>query len=323
MMEISLAWKCSFFLFLAAPIVSALDLNYYYTDDGGYTNSCPFAKCPSCTTGHFRSACGNTGGTVPEGQLASDGNCQQCTLKPANSVYDSYPSAGTFSDAACPWSCNAGYSKSGSACVLNACPALSDSTKEYTTGPPSCEFVCKAGYSGTTANNPATCTICGPGTFALEGSSTCTPCTAGYKQPNQGQSSCSECPAGSYSNAGAATCTPCTPGTANGQLAQSSCPVCNAGSYSAQGASQCTLCNPGYYSSSSGASECTPCPKGTFGSTSGLTACPWCDSVSGVPQYSLTTSSIACTPCAVCTSNGKFRDNCGRDSAGDCITCSN
>lgn len=270
--------KATLFTCVMVNVVSALNPNHYYTSHGGFDNTCQSAPCPTCNTGHYRSGCGNSGETVTDAQKASDGTCRPCTLKPANSVYDSYPVGGTFSDASCPFSCNQGFVLSGGSCVPTGCTAPADITKELVPGTSPnaavpCETRCKAGYRGNTASNPSTCTICGNGTSAVAGSV--------------------------------------------------SCSSCNAGSFSAAGASACSPCPTGSFSSSSGVSQCTPCPAGTHGPSTGLTTCPNCDPLLGVPQYTTTQGNAACTPCVTCTTNGQYRDGCGRSSAGTCLACSN
>ena len=323
--------KVSLFACVMIHSVSALNLNHYYTSNGGFGNTCESEPCPACSTGQYRSGCGNSGGTVPDAQKGSSGTCESCTLKPANSSYASYPAGGTFSDAACPFTCDSGYtlSANGLSCVATSCPvpALNTNIELVPGASPTntiaCETRCKAGYSGNTASNPSTCTICGAGTLAAAGSVSCAACTAGKFQGLQGQSSCTDCTKGSYSSAGATQCTPCAAGTSAGLDGQSSCSACNAGSFSAAGAFACSPCATGSYSSSSGVSQCTPCPAGTHGPSTGLTACPDCDPVLGVPQYTTTQGNAVCTPCVTCTTTGQWRSGCGRDSAGACISCSN
>lgn len=311
-----------------AYVNAALELNWYYNSNGGFDGICQKEACPVCPTGYYRNACGNSGGTVTDAQKGSSGTCLQCTLKPDNSVYDSYPAGGTFSNAACPFSCNAGFVRSGQQCVPTSCTIPTDNTKELVPGTsPSattpCETRCKAGYRGTTASNPTSCTICGTGTYAAAGSISCSSCDAGKYNGLSGQSSCTECSEGSYSASGASVCTACAAGTSTGLRAQSSCSPCSAGYYSGSGASACTLCPTGTFSSSSGTSQCTPCPAGSYGPSTGLTVCPFCDPVSGIPRYTLTAGSSACTNCVLCTTTGQYRGNCGRASAGECLTCSN
>lgn len=324
----NLAWKIACHLGLMAITASALNLNYYYTSNGNFTNSCLSAPCPVCNTGYYRSGCGNSGGTVPDAQKGSPGSCVQCSLKPANSVYDPYPSGGVFSDATCPFSCITGFVLSGSQCVATSCTAPTDPNKELVPGTSPtasvpCEVRCKAGYSGNTASNPTTCTICGTGTYAVAGSISCLPCAAGKFSGIAGQSSCTDCSEGSYSASGASACTPCAAGTATGLKAQSSCSPCNAGFSSASGATACSPCATGSFSSSSGSAQCTPCPAGSYGPTTGLVTCPLCDPVNGIPQYTVTSGNSACSPCLTCTTTGQYRAGCGRSSAGDCISCSN
>jgi hypothetical protein len=166
-------------LYLTAQIavveVSSLTTYWYYSGHGGFTGQCPSLPCGACPTGQYRSGCGKTPG-APESQHASEGSCANCTQKPANSTYAAYPVGGTFSDDACPYTCNQGYSPVEKDCVLSTCPVLTENTKVYTVLAPTCAFTCKAGYRGEVETNPTTCTACEKGKFSAQGATVCTPC---------------------------------------------------------------------------------------------------------------------------------------------------
>ena len=246
--RVTLIWCC------AIGVAAGLDLNFYYSDNGGYTNSCPSEKCLPCGKGQYRSGCGNTGAGTSDLQKASPGSCEACTAR-ANSVWDDYPASGTFNADSCPFSCITGFSKSGSACVPNACSPLNDNTKEYITSEndsPACRFVCKAGYRGDTAFNPSTCTVCGPGTFSLQGSDSCSQCEKGYFNDLSAQNACSVCLRGTYSaSTGSTQCEPCEKGKFGAST----------------GLSECAWCDPvddvPQYANTTGRSACTPCERCT------------------------------------------------------------
>ena len=229
--------------------VGALTDNWYYTGHGGLDGNCPSRACDVCPTGQFRSGCGKADG-APTSQYAFEGSCAPCTLKPAQSTYTAYANGVVaFKNSDCPFTCDTGFSFDGTSCVANNCDDLGDVNKVYISDPPGCSFVCKAGYRGNKATNPDTCTICGSGTFSLQGFSTCTNCPPGKSASNQGSTDCALCSEGSFSLTGASSCTPCLKGTFGG----------------AKGLTACTPCpsNDGtgapMYANSVGATVCSSC----------------------------------------------------------------
>ena len=103
---------------------------------------------------------------------------------------------------------------------------------------------CLAGSYISSGNTFFNCFSCPPGMFSSTAASMCSPCSAGFYQPNWGTSSCISCPAGFTSTPGNSTCAPCAKG-----------------SYATTvGTGQCTLCPQGFYADSEGASQCIACP---------------------------------------------------------------
>ena len=205
---------------LTAPSTSTVPK--YYSGNGGFSNNCPINECAtfaaSCTTGQYLNGCG--GGTV-------QGSCGACTnTPPANAAYTTN---GGLNATGCTWKCGNNYDQVGQTCVLKQCAsngfALTVSNSQYADSLgggdyPTCNFVCKAGYSGTTvtgARGPTACGQCAPGGAAAAGSSTCTTCSPGF-----------------FALAGAGTCSPCVApffSTTTGAGSCSSCLNCATGQY--------------------------------------------------------------------------------------------
>ena len=114
---------------------------------------------------------------------------------------------------------------------------------------------CAAGLYISSGSTFLDCFDCPPGTWSAAGAATCTPCSAGFYQPNWATASCVSCPAGFTSTPGNSTCAPCAVGSYAG----------------AAGSGQCSLCPQGFYSGSEGVSHCTACPvlNGTVTTTAG------------------------------------------------------
>ena len=319
--------KLVWLLGMLSTASAALESNFYYSTNGGFDGTCTKIKCAVCAQGEYRDKCGNYGAAATDAQRGDEGTCKACTEKPLNSAYALYPVGGTYTDATCPFTCNAGFSLVGGVCTLSACTAPPDTvTKELVpdtlfTDAISCDFRCKAGYRGNTASKPTTCTICLEGTYAAAGSTTCPLCLKGSSNGQQGQGACPLCLAGTVSAAdGALQCDSCAAGKYIGTDGGTDCSLCDPGSSSSSGARACAQCEKGTYAATAG-TVCTSCEVGKFGAAKGLTGCSWCDPVVGVPQYTTVVGSIACTACERCTATGYFKDSCGRASAGGCLVC--
>ena len=78
--------------------------------------------------------------------------------------------------------------------------------------------VCAAGYAGSVtfsvySNLPTGCLLCGPGTYAVSGASTCSSCPPGTFSPSIGVSVCTPCTSNTYAGtAGATVCAACPEG---------------------------------------------------------------------------------------------------------------
>lgn len=204
------------------PSVYSLQANYWYSTDGGFLNSCGSQPCGTCNPGYYRSGCGNsvTGSATSALGYADPGTCMQCTLKPLNSGYKSTYTA-TFQNSDCPFDCSYGYALNalGTQCVQSQCVPPTDTGKELAPGAtsltnPACFFQCKAGFYGTTAANPTTCTPCGTGMYSAGGATSCTPCAKGTFAGSVGSAVCSPCqPSGNVNTyadtPGMSACLPC------------------------------------------------------------------------------------------------------------------
>jgi syndecan 4 len=228
--------------------VASLSANYYYSGNGGFSNTCPTTACSTkvCDKGKYLKDCGAA--TPPAGSGAApyayEGVCTLCTLKPENSEYRDYTGITVaLSDATCPYTCNPGFTPGNGGCVATACPTpAANSNQELIPGAgnTACNKQCKAGSSGTPAVNPSSCTLCPAGQYSAAGSTSCTPCATGSFAASTGTAACALCTALengvlTYAAAtGLSACTPCTATCPNGQF-KSGCGGSNAGA--------CTTCS--------------------------------------------------------------------------------
>ena len=107
----------------------------------------------------------------------------------------------------------------------------------------SCKL-CPAGKYCASANLSYPSGECTAGSFSIDGEQSCTPCTTGSYQPQEGKGSCLQCPSGSFC-------------ASVGLLYPSG------------------LCDPGWHSLGSTV-NCRRCPVGTFSSVNGSSACSIC-----------------------------------------------
>ena len=297
----------------------------FYSDNGGFSNSCPIDTCKSdCTTGFYRSGClGNSSGT-----------CVQCdNAKPADSAYNT--GGGLANN--CGWTCNSGFTRQGSNCVsssqCNKAGGIPANSVYSNTVFPDCQHQCNAGYFNAQASvNPTSCSTCSVGTYSLQGATVCSDCPTGtYStvQASPNSINCLDCVAGKFSITAKASqssvCTSCTAGTystTSGASSASFCQGCPAGTASpSQGANSvavCTACDVGKFTDTVGSTDCTNCAAGTFMNVTGATKCFNCDP----HTYAATTGMSACSLCEYC-SKGNYRLGCGPISAGFCNACSN
>jgi len=152
---------------------------------------------------------------------------------------------------------------------------------------------CPAGSFCPDCSNPPE--LCPKETYSDEGATACTSCPAGKHALLPGSTGCSQCEAGKYwslfHGASEYTCNDCMIGGVY-------CPggdnmlTCPKGTYSNWvGASVCKDCEPGKYQPNPGRSSCFGC---TY-------PCNW--------------------PYDTCT-GGCYRQGCGGDTIGKCVTCS-
>ena len=148
-----------------------------------------------------------------------------------------------------------------------------------TTGNTSC-INCIAGtYNDTDTSPTISCKLCGAGKWSNEGAITssnesngCYPCPIGYICSSQGGKS--QCLAGTYAPQGSSSCTQCPAGTYSSSNGASACSNCGAGKYSTGGASVCTNCANGKWTDSQTASSCTgACPAGNKCVNGTITTC--------------------------------------------------
>ena len=228
------------------------------------------SSCSTCAAGRFSAAGASACSTCAAG-TSSGAGASACTSCAAGS----YSAAGASSCASCPtnatcptttdFTCNTGYTKSGSSCQQITC-----GVGKYVNG--SICTDCTAGQfsSGGTATS---CSSCAAGTFSGAGSGSCLSCAAGTFS-GAGSGSCTSCAAGSYSGAGASSCTSCGSGSTSpaGSTSAAAC-SCSANSYMNNG--QCITCPVGLVSpaGSTSASACG-CPTGQSSVTlNGVTKC--------------------------------------------------
>ena len=96
-----------------------------------------------------------------------------------------------------------------------------------------------------------------------------------------GPASCELCGAGSWSSETASSvCINCAAGkfaTAQGATVMSTCYDCSAGRYAYSGSTACNLCSPGTFSENNGSISCSACLSGTYTSGFGATECGQCE----------------------------------------------
>ena len=167
------------------------------------------------------------------------------------------------------FTCNPGYTRSGSSCVQVTCPAgqyVSGSSCvacPASTYQPSSSFTgnsCKAWPPTNRATQSATAVTCVAGyTLSADGTRCeANPCTAGTNyNSTTGRQPCTACPTNSSCTASGFTCQ--TGYTQSGNT----CVVtpCAIGQYSMTGSSPCTPCSTGYTTTTTGSRDSTNCKK--------------------------------------------------------------
>ena len=228
------------------------------------------SSCSTCAAGRFSAAGASACSTCAAG-TSSGAGASACTSCAAGS----YSAAGASSCASCPtnatcptttdFTCNTGYTKSGSSCQQITC-----GVGKYVNG--SICTDCTAGQfsSGGTATS---CSSCAAGTFSGAGSGSCLSCAAGTFS-GAGSGSCTSCAAGSYSGAGASSCTSCGSGSTSpaGSTSAAAC-SCSANSYMNNG--QCITCPVGLVSpAGSTSAEACSCSANSYMNNGQCITCP-------------------------------------------------
>jgi len=294
--------------------------------------------CEICQPGHYESVACTT--TVPR-------VCAEC---PAG-TYTS-----TTSEAALTYcqACSGGYwSVAGETecTICETCPAGTYNEVECTvTTARKCTNCPPGSYTSTT--DQSSCTDCGDGEWAIEGSTgceTCTTCNPGHyiseACTNATDTQCSECDAGYYAgSSNEESCTECTEGvnwSEDGATECETCTVCQPGHYITRNCTtiidtQCTECLSGTYATDTDELECLTCADETW-SLAGASECETCTTCQPgfyasvdctvnndrrctecpAGTYSSTTDVSECTACE----SGTTWSFAGASSCIDCVTC--
>jgi hypothetical protein len=143
------------------------------------------------------------------------------TVSPCTPIPNAYftgTASPSTSATGCPWACNAGFTKSGSACIAS----VSCSAGQYATSATATACIgCPAGTYSSGVGPIMACTQCGAGTYStgvgVTSSSQCLGCRAGFYSAVPGAVTCSPCGAGTWNPAvgmpSSAACTRCAAGT--------------------------------------------------------------------------------------------------------------
>ena len=171
---------------------------------------------------------------------------------------------------------------------------------------------------------------CRAGTYGAGGVAPCTPCAAGYFQPEHrqescrpcgldtfntapGSGSCLPCEAGKFAATGSQSCSRCARGQRESPLPGGTvacvdcdpgsysplglyCATCPAGSYSPDRAT-CLPCAPGTYSDADGATACAKCPNGRYQSAPGQQRCEACEAGRAAELTAASPLNVQCDAC--------------------------
>ncbi len=274
--------------------------------------------CEPCATGRFLDP------TDGSGQINA-GNCAQCPegyYAPDEAMSKCYicAAAKTRGTSLCNSAvgvCGVGrYQKDPGVCEDCAPGQFSDTEQQF-----NCTR-CPAGFHGSSENNRAhtheqriNCVACSSGRYMLadvlgaKSSSSCTGCSAGTFQENEGQigeSACLLCSRGRFSSTPAAkhasSCQPCKAGfwsSSTGATREQTCQGCFSGRYStgigAVSQASCLLCPAGYIQSASAQVYCLPCAGGRRQDQDGQISCISCNP--GRYAERVATSDRSCKEC--------------------------
>jgi len=250
---------------------------------GSWTNSCTvYTNNQYSATGYCRKANGYESmyTSINDCETATNNNgslaCSQGRQCTSGTDYNS--SSGRVPCTACPansscittgFTCNSGYTRSGTTCVELKCPAgqyvngSSCAACQSGTYQSEANFTgnsCKAWPPTNRASQSATAVTCAAG-YTLNGDGTqceANPCTAGTNyNTTTGRQPCTNCPLNSTCTANGFTCQ--TGYTQSGATCAAN--PCAIGQYSMTGSSPCTPCSTGYTTSATGSTALTNCTK--------------------------------------------------------------
>lgn len=244
--------------------------NFYFTSDGGLTDSCNTSACDAldvCDVGSYRAGC----------EASSTGFCTPCTNKNSTEYYTDHGGlVGVCAKATCSHlTCDAGHIRTGS-----------------------------CGVDQTRSNDDYTCEACRPGTYEDQGA--CIPCSAGSFQNWTAQTECRTCTNGYYCTTGSAAPLPCPGGTTTRtgivMTSAGDCTACGPGTYCPVGSEQSSNCSAGTYNDREGQQTCDRCSAGEYQDAEGATACKACRPGSFCPVGS--TTPIPCPAGTVSNATG-------------------
>lgn len=217
--------------------------------------------------------------SINDCELATNNNgslyCTQGRQCTSGTNYNS--SSGRVPCTACPanslctitgFTCNSGYTRSGSSCVEVKCPAGQYVNGSVCAACPSGTYQSQANFTGNSckawpptnrATQSATAVTCLAGyTLSADGTQCdANPCASGtYSTDGSGKSPCVNCPTtGATCTASGFTCQ--TGYTRSGNTCSPN--PCAIGQYSSSGSSPCTACSTGYTTTTTGSTSQTSC----------------------------------------------------------------
>lgn len=251
---------------------------------GKYNDQTGQETCTGCVAGKFSNEIGSSDVSdckhCTAGKFSTTGSssCKDCTA----GRYTNTNSRGSCNS--CPTGFYAGSSG------LSKCTECDAGKYEDITGSYSCKS-CSPGKMSTTGMGA--CENCTIGRYSDV--TQCSLCDEG-KASGQGSPSASDCVAcrtGTYSNENR-TCTNCTVGTFQNEEGSAQCKACNVGRYGNYTADKsCTDCQHGKYQDEKQKTTCKSCTAGLYQNTKGNPACKHC--VTG--RYSKEVGAIISSVC--------------------------
>ena len=135
----------------------------------------------------------------------------------------------------------------------------------------------------------------------------CTHCLAGTYKQRWTEGQCTGCSCGTYATNGSTTCTQCPVGKASAApgLDFADCRTCGAGFVSGVGDCGCVACVAGKYQTLALASSCISCPSGKAGTVINASSMASGCAINCIPGYYSTPASTACQACAVRSYSGE------------------